>query len=81
MRRARVDDVDEGRRLAFTWWTDDPDEPASTVEFVLTPTVGGTHMVVTESPLTSRACAARVGATWTWRLDLLLLTLLALVVA
>jgi uncharacterized protein YndB with AHSA1/START domain len=80
-RSARVDDVDDGRRLAFTWWTDDADEPASRVEFVLTPTAGGTRLVVTESPLTARACAARVGSAWAWRLDLLLLTLLALVAA
>lgn len=80
-RSARVDDVDDGRRLAFTWWADDADEPASRVEFVLTPTTGGTRLVVTESPLTARACAARVDAAWAWRLDLLVLMLLALVAA
>ena len=79
-RLARVDDVDEGRRLAFTWWPDDGgDEPASRVEFVLTPLQGGTRLVVTESPLTARACAATTGTSWAWRLELLVLTLLMLV--
>ena len=79
-RLARVDDVDEGRRLAFTWWSDgEGDQAASTVEFVLTPTQGGTRMVVTESPLTARACAATTGTSWAWRLELLMLTLLLLV--
>ena len=79
-RVARVDDVDEGRRLAFTWWPDDGgDELASKVEFVLTPTPGGTRLVVTESPLTARACAATNGIGWAWRLQLLVLTLFLLV--
>jgi uncharacterized protein YndB with AHSA1/START domain len=76
-RVVRVDDVDECRRLAFTWWSEDTDEPASSVEFVLTPTSGGTHLVVTEAPLTARACVGRVADAWTWRLDLLLLALVA----
>jgi uncharacterized protein YndB with AHSA1/START domain len=81
-RIARVDDVDEGRRLAFTWWSDDDrDDPASKVEFVLTPTPGGTRLVVTEAPLTARACAAQAGSRWAWRLELLTLTLVALVLA
>jgi uncharacterized protein YndB with AHSA1/START domain len=81
-RVARVDDVDEGRRLALTWWTDDQgDEPASKVEFVLTPTQGGTRLVVTESPLNARACAATTGSSWAWRLELLALTLFVLAFA
>jgi len=79
-RVARVDDVDEGRRLAFTWWPDEGgDELASKVEFVLTPTPGGTRLVVTESPLTARAYAATTGDAWAWRLELLVLTLFLLV--
>lgn len=79
-RLARVDDVDEGRRLAFTWWpVDEGDQPASKVEFLLTPTQGGTRVVVTESPLTARACAATSGTRWAWRLELLVVTLLMLV--
>jgi len=79
-RVARVDDVDEGRRLAFTWWPDDGgEELASKVEFVLTPTPGGTRLVVTESPLTARACAATNSTGWAWRLELLVLTLFLLV--
>jgi uncharacterized protein YndB with AHSA1/START domain len=79
-RVARVDVVDEGRRLAFTWWPDDGgDEHASKVEFVLTPTPAGTRLVVTESPLTARACAATNGTGWAWRLELLVLTLFLLV--
>ena len=79
-RVARVDEVEEGRRLALTWWPDDEgDEPGSKVEFVLTPTHGGTRLVVTESPLTARACVATTGAGWAWRLELLVLTLFLLV--
>jgi uncharacterized protein YndB with AHSA1/START domain len=79
-RTVRVDDVDEGRRLAFTWWPDGGrDELTSKVELVLTPTPVGTRLVVTESPSTARAGAASAGPAWAWRLDLLLLLLFALV--
>ena len=81
-RRARVDDVDEGRRLAFTWWSDEQiGEPATKVEFVLTPTRVGTRVVVTESPLIGRACAGTAGKRWAWRLELLALTLFSLALA
>jgi len=81
-RSARVDDVDEGRRLAFTWWSDEQiGEPATKVEFVLTPTRVGTRVVVTESPLIGRACAGTAGKRWAWRLELLALTLFSLALA
>ena len=61
-RTVRVDEVDAGRRLVWTWWRPDGDEPdASTVEIAISPRVGGgTSLVVTETPL--RAMSASVTA-------------------
>jgi uncharacterized protein YndB with AHSA1/START domain len=83
-RAARVDDVDDGRRLAFTWWPEpgDEDAPASRVEFVLTPIEGGTRLVVTETPtIAARASVAGAAEAWTWRLELFVLTLATLAFA
>jgi hypothetical protein len=46
-RRARVEDVEPGERLAFWWWAGD--EPATLVELTLQPADGGTRVVVVES--------------------------------
>ncbi|MGH9230447.1 MAG: SRPBCC family protein [Acidimicrobiales bacterium] len=53
-RRLRLDEVDDGRRLVWTWWRTDDEPGASRVEIVLAPTVGGTRVEVTET----RASAA-----------------------
>jgi uncharacterized protein YndB with AHSA1/START domain len=52
-RTVRVDEVDDGRRLVWTWWRPDGDDPgAATVEIAVSPLVdGGTRVVVTETPL------------------------------
>lgn len=46
-RRAVVEDVEPGERLAFWWWT--AGEPATRVELTLAPAVSGTRVVVVES--------------------------------
>ena len=46
-RRAVVDDVQPGERLAFWWWAGD--EPATHVSLTLAPADGGTRVVVVES--------------------------------
>jgi uncharacterized protein YndB with AHSA1/START domain len=46
-RHGRVEDVDEGRRLAFTWARDG--ELPTLVEFELVPAVAGTRLIVTET--------------------------------
>ena len=46
-RRAVVEEVSPGSRLAFWWWTGD--EPATHVELTLVPAVSGTRVVVVES--------------------------------
>lgn len=50
-RHATVDEVVEGRRLAWTWWPDGDDGAASRVQIDLRPTPGGTAVVVTEAPV------------------------------
>ena len=50
-RRARVDEVEDGRRLAFRWWPEDGDGPVTRVELVLEPSPVGTRLVVVEAPL------------------------------
>src|SRR3712207_1950943 len=46
-RRAVVEEVSAGERLAFWWWTDDA--PATRFELTLVPAVGGTVVRVVES--------------------------------
>lgn len=46
-RRAVVEEVEPGERLAFWWWAGD--EPATRVELTLAPAVSGTRVVVVES--------------------------------
>ncbi len=83
-RTVRVDEVDDGgpagRRLVWTWWRPDGDDPdASTVEIAVSPRGdGGTRVVVTERPLwaapapiTASASASAGGSAarrWDYRL-------------
>jgi|SRR5918994_7295184 uncharacterized protein YndB with AHSA1/START domain len=79
-RELRLDEVDDGRRLVWTWWRPDDDLGASTVEIVLAPTPGGTRVVVTETVATasvrtasaaraaSGAVTLRAGDRWSYRL-------------
>ena len=50
-RRAVVEEVEPGERLAFWWWTGE--ESATRVELTLVPAVSGTRVVVVESGFTS----------------------------
>jgi uncharacterized protein YndB with AHSA1/START domain len=78
-REIRVDEVDDGRRLVWTWWRPGDEPGASTVEIVLAPTVGGTRVTVTETlasagvgltrgPVRSAPASLRSGDRWTTRL-------------
>jgi uncharacterized protein YndB with AHSA1/START domain len=52
VRRARVDEVEPGRRLSWRWWPEGDDEgPISAVTFELVELTAGTRLVVTERPL------------------------------
>jgi uncharacterized protein YndB with AHSA1/START domain len=84
-REVRVDSIDHGRSLAWTWWTPDDPAGASRVEIVLTELdSGGTRVAVTErllarpgsATLTARA-SADASSSWDHRLlglELLFLT-------
>jgi uncharacterized protein YndB with AHSA1/START domain len=63
-RTVRVDEVDPGRRLVWTWWRPDGDDPgAATVEIAVIPRVdGGTRVVVTETPLWAAPASASMTA-------------------
>ena len=41
VRHVLVDGVDPGRAVSWTWWTDDEDEPPSSVSIVLDPADAG----------------------------------------
>lgn len=56
-RSAIVEEVADGERWSFWWWTGDA--PGSRVTFELAPAVGGTTIRVTESPVGPWASAAR----------------------
>jgi uncharacterized protein YndB with AHSA1/START domain len=82
-RAVRVDEVDDGRRLVWTWWRPDGDEPdASTVEIAISPrTDGGTRLVVTETPLRAMSAPMSASASAARRWDHRLLGLELLFVA
>jgi uncharacterized protein YndB with AHSA1/START domain len=66
-RRAELDEVEPGRRLAFRWWDDErPEEGVTAVSFTLVPVPGGTRLVVREATLGPTACAGE----WFWALRL-----------
>jgi uncharacterized protein YndB with AHSA1/START domain len=78
-RELRLDEVDDGRRLVWTWWRPDDEPGASTVEIVLAPTAGGTRVTVTETlasaridrtraPVRSGPTTLRAGDRWAARL-------------
>jgi uncharacterized protein YndB with AHSA1/START domain len=46
-----IDDVDEGRSVTWTWWTDDIDEPPSSVSIVIEPIDDVVRVVVVERQL------------------------------
>lgn len=79
VRRARVDEVDPARRLAWQWWPADGTGSPSTVELELEPTEDGTRVVVTEtlapspsgSATASAAAFGRAGDLWATRFLLL----------
>jgi uncharacterized protein YndB with AHSA1/START domain len=48
VRRARIDEVDEGRRLRLVWWPETDATRASEVTFTLDPAEAGTRLVVVE---------------------------------
>lgn len=83
-RTVRVDEVDAGHRLVWTWWRADGEDPdAARVEIALRPQVGGgTRVVVTETPLraipasASSPLSARAGGARRWDRRLLGLELL-----
>ena len=70
VRRARVDDVEPGRRLSWRWWSEgDDDGPITAVTFELTSLPAGTRLVVTERvllpgtpPASASASASVLGA-------------------
>jgi uncharacterized protein YndB with AHSA1/START domain len=89
-RQVRVESVDDGHALAWTWWHPDDPASASRVEIVLTELAsGGTRVAVTErlvgttGTITARASAtATAGSLWVYRLlglELVLFTARALV--
>jgi uncharacterized protein YndB with AHSA1/START domain len=78
-RELRLDEVDDGRRLVWTWWRPGDEPDASTVEIVLAPTAGGTRVTVTETlasagvdlataAVRSAPSSLRGGDRWTARL-------------
>jgi uncharacterized protein YndB with AHSA1/START domain len=62
-----VDEVDEGRRLTWHWWSDG-DDASSRVEITLLPTDGGTLVRVVETLLPRAEARASAGEAWSHRL-------------
>ncbi len=86
VRRACVDDVDPGRRLALRWWPEEGDGPESKVELDLEQTPDGTRVVVTETliataPGSATASASAASGRWAARFLLLGCCLLRVTVA
>ena len=79
-RRVVVDVVEEGRRIAWRWWTDDAPQRASRVEISLIPTTDGTTVHVVEE-LVAATPVAQAQASEAWSHRLLHLEALLLVAA
>jgi uncharacterized protein YndB with AHSA1/START domain len=64
VRHLLVDGVDPGRAVSWTWWTDDQDEPPSSVSIVLDPAVAAptVRVVVVERQLVFSGPVAMVSA-------------------
>jgi uncharacterized protein YndB with AHSA1/START domain len=77
LRRVRVDRVDEGRLVGFTWWRDDDPGEASHVVIEVVPSRGGGHVRITETIScangTGTDAGAVTGAEVRWGLRALLL--------
>lgn len=60
-RRGEIDEVQPGRRLRFRWWPADRhgDAGVTTVTYELEPGESGTHLVITEAPITATAPSMR----------------------
>jgi uncharacterized protein YndB with AHSA1/START domain len=68
-RRLVVEGVDEGRRVAWTWWREDDQQTVSRVEITVVPVEHGTAVRVVEAlPATAPTAAARAGEAWSHRL-------------
>jgi uncharacterized protein YndB with AHSA1/START domain len=80
-RRLVVERVDHGRRLSWSWWTDDDPTAVSHVEISLEPAEGGTAVRVVESGRADVAPQARARAAEAWSHRLLHLESLLLVAA
>ena len=66
-----VDEVEEGRRLAWRWWIDgEGDGDVSRVEITLAPVEGGTEVRVVETvlPAATLMAGTRAGEAWSHRL-------------
>ena len=73
-RRLVVEEVEEGRRIAWTWWPSDGDGAASRVEITLEPLEEGTRVTVVEQPHPAgpqarvQASAGPAAGSWSLRL-------------
>lgn len=63
LRRIRVEDVDEGRSIRWSWWPDADESGATVVEITIEPNEEGTEVHVVEI-----APSASVGGGWSGRL-------------
>ena len=61
-RHLRVDELIDGRRLAFTWWPEGEERAASEVVFAIEATGDGSRLLITETA----AGAAPAMATTSW---------------
>lgn len=85
VRLAEVEELTPGRRLAFRWWPEDGNGPASVVEIELDEAVGTTRLTVTETVVddgrAGSPTANTLEARWSARLVLLGCCLLSVPVA
>lgn len=66
VRLGRVQDVRDGRRLAFTWWPEDIEEAATQVELTLGDEPGGTRLTIVETGFSVLAHGPMASLTHDW---------------
>lgn len=75
-RCGRIERVEPGRLLTYTWWPADDEDDASLVSIELTPLETGTRVDVAETAVQASASRSRSAATatnvqWHWRAAML----------
>jgi len=70
-KQGRVDEIERGERLVYSWWPDQEPDSATRVAITLVRCVSGTRVTVVEARPGMAEARASTSANWAWRTALL----------